>query len=91
MEEEGDDAYRRASEEEGETGGGVWVVVGDSIVRPGHIRDVLGATIRGVGEVRVVGLSGARMEYIGELVRQEVGTGEGGGRKGEAGGRESMG
>ena len=46
---EGDHVYRRAGREEEVNRGGIWVVVGDSILRPGDIRDGLGATIRGRG------------------------------------------
>ena len=67
----GDPEYRRAGREEEVNRGGVWVVVGDSILRPGDIRDGLGAKIRGAG-VRVVEVSVVRMGDIGELVREEV-------------------
>ena len=74
---EGDHGYhgdaRRERVRTEERKGGVWIVVGDSILRAKDMRVGLQATVR-ADEVKVWGESGARMRDMARLVESQMGN-----------------
>ena len=71
---EGDHGYgRREGVRAKERKGGVWIVVGDSILPAKDMRDGLQATVQ-ADEVKVWGESGARMRDMVRLVEVQMGT-----------------
>ena len=77
LDREGDHGYHGDGRREGVTAegrkGGVWIVVGDSILRAKDMQEGLQATVQ-ADEVKVWGESGARKRDMVRLVEVQMGT-----------------